>query len=220
MCPPSGLCGSCCATGFALSGRGSCHGASGALLLVQAAGYAGAFTLLYPLVPASLIPASYLVVQCANLIFSLLMLWLTIRYVLGHGVESWLLVLALLSDWISWLAGWLTFLHVPRVFYPFGIFLSLAQVTGFLMASAMCALLVRRWVLSARAQRVMAQELKQAQEVQQVLIPEAIHPVPSLRRVGLSAWAEWVVTSFRSSSEKMVAISVHRRRQRQACPQR
>ncbi len=150
----------------------------GVLLLVQATGYAGAFTLLYPLVPASLIPASYLVVQCANLIFSLLMLWLTIRYVLGHGIESWLLVLALLSDWISWLAGWLTFLHVPRVFYPFGIFLSLAQVTGFLMASAMCALLVRRWVLSARAQRVMAQELKQAQEVQQVLIPEAIPAVP------------------------------------------
>jgi len=152
--------------------------AVGALALAMAAGYAGQFALLYPLVPASFISTFYVLEQCATLAYGLLMLWLTIRYVLGHGVESWLLVLALLSDWVSWLARGLTFLHVPRVFYPFGIFLSFAQITGFLMAVAMCGLLVRRWILSAHAQRVLAQELKQAHEVQQVLIPEAIPAIP------------------------------------------
>lgn len=48
----------------------------------------------------------------------------------------------------------------------------------FPLALALCALLVRRWVRSAQAQRQMTLEKKQAQEVHQVLIPEA---VPQIR---------------------------------------
>ena len=80
--------------------------------------------------------------------------------------------------WGDWLAGQLTFLHVRRLYSPFGVTLTLQQITGFLLALALCALLVRRWVRSAQAQRQMTLEMKQAQEVQQVLIPEAVPQIP------------------------------------------
>ncbi len=148
------------------------------LALVLATGYAGELSLLYPVVPSALVPAFYLVAQGTYLVFVLLMIWLTIRYVLGHGVESWLLVVALLFSSVDWLSRQLTFLQLRRAYYPFGILLSLQQIAGFLFAMAMCALLLRRWVLSAQAQRVMAQEMKQAQEVQRLLIPEALPVLP------------------------------------------
>jgi serine phosphatase RsbU (regulator of sigma subunit) len=47
-----------------------------------------------------------------------------------------------------------------------------------LLALALCGLLIRRWVHSALAQRQMTLEMKQAQEVQQVLIPEAVPQIP------------------------------------------
>ncbi len=102
------------------------------------------------------------------------MCWLVFRGIRKLGLEGWLLLPAILLGWGDWLAAQFTFLHVPRRFFPFGVSLTLEQITGFLLALALCALLVRRWVRSAQAQRQMTLEMKQAQEVQQVLIPEAV----------------------------------------------
>ena len=149
-----------------------------ALALMQSVAYAIAYDLLFPLVPVSYAPAAISTTQAISAVFGLMMIAMAIYGVRKRGVEGWRLVPPLLLYWGNGLARSLTFLHIPRVVYPFGIFLSLSQITGLLLALAMCALMVRRWVLSAQAQRVMALELKQAQEVQQVLIPDAPPQIP------------------------------------------
>ena len=106
------------------------------------------------------------------------MFWMMFRGIRKLGVEGWLLLPGVVLAWGDWLAGQLTFLHVRRLFTPFGVTLTLQQITGFLLALALCALLVRRWLRSAQAQRQMTLEMKQAQEVQQVLIPEAVPSIP------------------------------------------
>ena len=110
--------------------------------------------------------------------FGLLMFWIMFRGIRKLGLEGWLLLPPVVLAWSDWLAGQLTFLHLPRRFSPFGLSLSLQQTTGFLLVVALCLLLVRRWVRSELAQRQMTQEMKQAQEVQQVLIPEAVPQIP------------------------------------------
>jgi hypothetical protein len=148
------------------------------LSLAQAFAYAGLLALLYPLVPYSAAPAFYVLAQVIHGAFGLLMLWLLFRGIRKLGLEGWLLLPAALLVWGDWLASLLPFLHIPRRFFPFGVSLSLQQITGFLLVLALCALLVRRWVQSALAQRQMILEMKQAQEVQQVLIPETVPQIP------------------------------------------
>lgn len=148
------------------------------LALVQAVAWAGALYLLSPLVPSSLAPVFDVLSQAVFVIFAGVVSWMAFRFIPRQGGESWLLVPPLLLSWADWLAERLSFLHIPRVFYPFGFLVSLQHITGLLVAVAMCTLLVRRWMISAQAQRVMTLELKQAQEVQQVLIPEAVPPIP------------------------------------------
>ena len=144
------------------------------LSLAQAFVYAGVLDLLFPLVPSSSAPVFYVLSQVLRVTVELLMCWLVFRGIRKLGLEGWLLLPAVLLGWGDWLAAQFTFLHVPRRFFPFGVSLTLEQITGFLLALALCALLVRRWVRSAQAQRQMTLEMKQAQEVQQVLIPEAV----------------------------------------------
>ncbi len=148
------------------------------LSLAQAFIYAGVLDLLFPLVPSTAAPVFYVFSQVLRVTFGLLMCWLVYRGIRKLGLEGWLLSPAVVLGWGDWLAAQFTFLHVPRRFFPFGVSLSLEQITGFLLALALCALLVRRWVHSARAQRQMTLEMKQAQEVQQVLIPDAAPQIP------------------------------------------
>jgi hypothetical protein len=148
--------------------------AAALLALTQAFAYAGAFDLLFFL-PATFAPTSYVLGQVVEPIFGLLMFWMMFRGIRKLGGEGWLLLPGVLLAWGDWLAGQL---HLRRLFTPFGVTLTLQQITGFLLALALCALLVRRWVHSAQAQRRMTLEMKQAQEVQQVLIPEAVPQIP------------------------------------------
>jgi hypothetical protein len=148
------------------------------LSLAQALVYAGVLDLLFPLVPSTLAPVFYVLSRVLRVIFGLLMCWIMFRGIRKLGLEGWLLLPPVVLAWGDWLAGQLTFLHVPRRFFPFGVSLSLEQITGFLLVLTLCWLLVRRWVRSALAQRQMTLEMKQAQEVQQVLIPEAVPQIP------------------------------------------
>ncbi len=69
-------------------------------------------------------------------------------------------------------------LHIPTHWSPFGVLVFLGQIGIDLSAAAISILLLRRLILSVRRQRQMALDVKQAQEVQQVILPEArlTHP--------------------------------------------
>jgi Stage II sporulation protein E (SpoIIE) len=147
------------------------------LSLAHAFVFASVLGLLFPWVPSTSAPLFYVLSQVFRVTFDLLMAWLVFRGIRKLGFEGWLLLPPIALLWLD-LAGALFFLQIPRLFFPFGISVSLAQIVAFLMALAMCLLLVRRWVRSAQAQQRMTLEMKQAQEVQQVLVPEAVPQVP------------------------------------------
>ena len=152
--------------------------AAALLALAQAFFLAGALDLLFPLVPSRFAPTFYLSSQAASIALGMLLCWLMVQGIRKLGLEGWLLLPGVVLGWGDWLARWLSFLHIPRRFFPFGVSLTLQQIEGFLLALALCALLVRRWVQSALAQRQITLEMKQAQEVQQVLIPEELPQIP------------------------------------------
>ncbi len=62
--------------------------------------------------------------------------------------------------------------------FPFHVQITLQVASQLLLVVVLAVLLVRRLVLSLRRQRQMALDVKQAQEVQQVILPEARTAIP------------------------------------------
>jgi serine phosphatase RsbU (regulator of sigma subunit) len=63
-------------------------------------------------------------------------------------------------------------LHIQLIWFPFGISVALIQVADLLIAAFIALLLLRRLLQSVKRQKEMALDVKQAQEVQQVILPE------------------------------------------------
>jgi len=92
--------------------------------------------------------------------------WLVLPVVLLHGVSSF---------WRE-----LVLRHFSLLWFPFGVRVSLMEVSDILIAAVIALLLLRRLLLSLKRQRQMAFDVKQAQEVQQVILPEAHTVLPGL----------------------------------------
>jgi serine phosphatase RsbU (regulator of sigma subunit) len=71
-------------------------------------------------------------------------------------------------------------LHLHGTLSIFGVVLFHSEISDVLMAAAISLLLLRRLLLSVRRQRQMALDVKQAQEVQQMILPEAQMVLPGL----------------------------------------
>jgi stage II sporulation SpoE-like protein len=152
---------------------------AGVLALMQAIAYAGAFFFI-PFLGAASSPVCFVISQIVAFVFLLIFYWMVWRGVRKLGIDGWLLLPAVVLDTSDKAAAWLPFLHLSRTYAPWGIWISTQQIVGLASAFVLCALLVRRWILSAQAQRVMALDMKQAREVQQVILPEARAVFPGL----------------------------------------
>lgn len=95
-------------------------------------------------------------------------------------LEGWLAVPAVLLAVFSEFSEELQFAHVINIWFPFGVQLTTRQLANLLLVATLALLLLRRLVLSLRRQRQMALDVKQAQEVQQVILPEAHTLLPGL----------------------------------------
>ena len=71
-------------------------------------------------------------------------------------------------------------LHVPVFFFPFGFAIDISQIAIVLSLGIITVLLLRRFLRSQREREEWKLDIKQAQEVQQVLIPEELPHVPGL----------------------------------------
>ena len=72
----------------------------------------------------------------------------------------------------------LTVLHFPGAFFPYGISITLNAAATILSLAIITVLLLGRFLRSQRQQEQLKQEIEQARQVQQVLIPEALPSVP------------------------------------------
>jgi hypothetical protein len=94
-----------------------------------------------------------------------------------QGIEGWLVLPAILLACVSEFYNELQRSHVLPYWFPFGIRVRVPEFTNALLVVVLSVLLTRRLLHSIRRQRLVALDLQQAHEVQQVLIPESIPEV-------------------------------------------
>jgi hypothetical protein len=115
-----------------------------------------------------------------RLLFFALLLWIVIEGIRRQGVEGWLVMPVVVLRGISAFTLQLSLLHIRMRWFPFGVQVSLGVLANLLMAVVIALLLLRRLLKSVKRQRLMALDVKQAQEVQQVILPEARLVLPGL----------------------------------------
>jgi len=113
------------------------------------------------------------------LIYALLM-WVVVEGIRRQGVEGWLVLPVVLLRGIGSFSIELQVLHIQMNWSLFGAEIDLGQITTLLLALIIALLLLRRLLQSVKRQREMALDVKQAQEVQQVILPEARLALPGL----------------------------------------
>jgi hypothetical protein len=115
-----------------------------------------------------------------RLLFFALLLWVVIEGIRRQGVEGWLVLPIVILRGIIAFAPQLSLLHIRTFWLPFGAQVTLSTVASLLGAVVIALLLLRRLLRSVKRQRLMALDVKQAQEVQQVILPEAHMALPGL----------------------------------------
>lgn len=113
------------------------------------------------------------------LLFALLVK-IAIDAIRHHGLDGWLLVPILLLRGVTWFYVELAFFHVRIYYFPFGIWVSPGLITRFLESALIAFLLLRRLLGSIKRQKEMALDVKQAQEVQHVILPERRIALPGI----------------------------------------
>lgn len=94
--------------------------------------------------------------------------------------KDWMVLLALIFFGTASLYPVLQLLHIRTLWFPFGIYLNLTLLAIFASLFCFSVVLLRRFRNSQRRQQAMEEDVRQAQEVQQVLIPETLPQIPGL----------------------------------------
>ncbi len=136
--------------------------------------------LLYPLIPMSVADIFHIVSIAVRLSLLLVLILVVSWGIRRQGAEGWLVLPAVALLFISLFTIELLLLHVRINWFPFGLRFGLSQVANLLLTAVLFVLLLRRLLLSVRQQRLLALDVKQAQEVQRVILPETVTTLPGL----------------------------------------
>jgi hypothetical protein len=115
-----------------------------------------------------------------RLLFMALLIFIVGKGIRMDGPTGWLVLPAIVP--LAALQFETEFIQVglPSVWHPYGVSIFTDYLANFFLAGAVSLLLLRRLLLSVRRQRQMALDVKQAQEVQQVILPESRVTLPGL----------------------------------------
>ena len=136
--------------------------------------------LLYPLIPLPVADLFHTVSIAVRLALLLVLILVVIWGIRRQGAEGWFVLPALVVLFVSLFSNELLLLHIRINWYPFGLRFGLAQASDILLTVVLFVLLLRRLLLSVRQQRLLALDVKQAQEVQRVILPETVTAIPGL----------------------------------------
>ncbi|HEX3662975.1 MAG TPA: PP2C family protein-serine/threonine phosphatase [Acidobacteriaceae bacterium] len=128
--------------------------------------------------PASAI--GYAVSLALRLTMAAFLLFIVFRGIREQGVEGWLALPPVLLETTAEFSHEIQQMGLRAAWFPFGIQINLAVASRLLLVVALTILLVRRLILSLRHQRILALDVKQAQEVQRVILPEARTALPGI----------------------------------------
>jgi hypothetical protein len=136
---------------------------------------------LYPFISVPVAGVFHTVSLAVRLALLVLLILVVAWGIRRQGAEGWLVLPAVVLL-IAWqFAAELLLLHIRINWFPFGIRFGLAAVANLLLTAVLFVLLFRRLLLSIHEQQLMALDVKQAQEVQQVILPESMTTLPGLR---------------------------------------
>ena len=136
--------------------------------------------LFFTLIPHAVGSELHLASIGIRLCFLGLLILIVIHGIRQQGREGWLALPAVVLVGIAQFQIDLVVLHVHTQWYPFGVGVYLYDVANAVFSVVVFVLLLRRLQQSLRRQRLMALDVKQAQEVQQVILPEAKMNLPGL----------------------------------------
>jgi hypothetical protein len=136
--------------------------------------------LFFTFVPHPVAVAFHLVSLAVRFFFFALFVWIIAQAIRNRGLEGWLVLPAILLLGIGMIGDELAVLHVTVVWFPMGVGINLPQCASLLLVATVALLLVRRLLLSIRMQRLMELDVKQAREVQQMILPQARTTLPGL----------------------------------------
>jgi serine phosphatase RsbU (regulator of sigma subunit) len=116
----------------------------------------------------------------AKLLFLPLMLVCIVQGIRKKGSEGWSVLPAVVLWGIAQFWEELNLLHIHLTWFPFGVQITLGDLANLLLAFVIAGLLLRRLLGAVLRQRLMELDVKQAQEVQRVILPEPITTLPGL----------------------------------------
>jgi hypothetical protein len=109
-----------------------------------------------------------------------LLVFVAAKGIREQGREGWLVLPAVVLMAFEQFQSELISLHMHGTFLAFGTVFFYTEAADLAGAAVISLLLLRRLALSIQRQRQMALDVKQAQEVQQVLMPKEQPPIPGL----------------------------------------
>jgi hypothetical protein len=115
-----------------------------------------------------------------KLLFLPLMLVCIVQGIRKQGVEGWSVLPAVVLWGVAQFWEEFNFLHINLTWFPLGVQITLGDIANLLLVFVIAGLLLRRLLRTVRRQRLMELEVKQAQEVQRVILPEPIATLPGL----------------------------------------
>jgi hypothetical protein len=115
-----------------------------------------------------------------RLVLLALLVFIVARGIRRQGKEGWLVLPALVLLAFSQFQSELISLRMHGTLLAVGTVIFYNEAADLVLAAVIALLLLRRLLLSIRRQRQMALDVKQAQEVQQVLIPREMPSIPGL----------------------------------------
>jgi Stage II sporulation protein E (SpoIIE) len=135
---------------------------------------------LIPQIAGALAPACAMVLSVITFLILLALSWVLYRVIRNSPVDGSLFLPIIIIGWMDWLGAVFPHMGLSRLYAPYGFTILVAHIEGFAIALTLCALLIRRWIHSVQNHRQMALDVTQAQEVQQVILPEAHITLPGL----------------------------------------
>ncbi len=136
--------------------------------------------ILFTVIPHPVSLAFHLASAVIRILFLPLLVFIVIRGVRESGRAGLLALPAIVLVGIAQFQNELSVLHIRTTWFPLGTQVPLAVIAYLTLAAVIFVLLLRRLMLSIRRQRELALDVKQAQEVQRVLIPEELPQLPGL----------------------------------------
>jgi len=162
-----------------------------ALALALAVSNAIGDNLFFTAIPQPVSLAFHTVSLAVRLVWIALLISISIEGIREQGLEGWLTLPAVLLLGISRFQNELAVLHIKAFWFPLGTQVSLGDLAIFLLTLVVALLLLRRMLRSVTRQRELAFDVRQAQEVQKVIMPQA-----RIQYAGLE-----IETEFRPASE-------------------